>query len=516
MNQLIESSVKQNLIDRVLAKQNCEQEKVEEATLCRASAFELCKRGILNFFKYFLWTYDPRNAEMKDMPFIPWDYQEKYITELNDDIKSGTSSLTEKSRDMGVTWMILGVFLYRWLFFDESFLLGSRKEELVDKIGDIDTHFERLRYMIDKIPLWMLQACNFNTLNSSYLKIYKSNGACLVGESMNKDFSRQGRYKAILLDEFAFVEGAEVVWRACGDSAPCKLPVSTPNGRHNFFAMLRESGKIKVHTLHWKQHPHKDTAWYIKQTVDRSAKDVAQELDINYTVSAGEPFYNGFSRGLHLRKMNINHERPLILSWDFGFTHPNCVINQITTEGIWVIVDNIFGENQTIEEFGQYVASYLNQKYFDYSFQPGFCDPAGSQSSDKSRLSSIQILESQGWEKLRYIPSNSAFTNYAARKAIIERKLKTLIGGIPALVVNDTLNNYIIVEGFEGGYRYPDATKHGGIREMPLKEGYFEHPFNAIEYFAVNMFKVVDKKKEESKYRLRRYEETTINAGIGF
>ncbi len=484
------------------------------------AAFELCTRDIGYFFDIFAWTYDPRISP-SDLPFLLYEYQDGYVHELNNDISNGISELVEKTRDMGVTWMVLAVFVYRFLFHDENFLVGSIVEGKVDTLGDMDSHFERMRYIISKLPRWMLDRCGFNPINSSYMKIFKANGASITGESMNAQFSRQGRYKAILLDEYAFIQSSVTVWRACGDSSPCKIVVSTPNGTNNQFAILRKSGKIKVKTFHWTLHPKKTQEWYERQKADRSAKDVAQELDINYTISAGDPFYSGFSRGLHLRKIKLNTTKELILSWDYGFRHPNCTIHQMSVEGIWIIVDNIFGENQTIDEFAEYVTEYLNHNYAGYQYRHrGFGDPAGKQRTDKSRLSSEQILNAMGF-KVESIPSNHAYSNYAARKAIIEKRLRTLIGGIPSLVINDVPNNQIIVEGFEGGYRYPDANKYGGIAEKPVDDGWFEHPFNALEYFAINMFKPVDNKPKPKMYQpdmLRRMNKQleTVNAGISY
>src|SRR3990167_2095104 len=146
----------------------------------RAAALALCRKDILSFFKYFLWTFDPRK-EIKDVPFVLYEpYQTEYVKNINQDIISEEDSLTEKSRDMGVTWMILGVFVYRWLYFDENFLVGSKTEDDCDTIGDMKTHFERMRYMIEKLPDWMLKECGVERrkdskeiLNSGYLKLFK-------------------------------------------------------------------------------------------------------------------------------------------------------------------------------------------------------------------------------------------------------------------------------------------------------------------------------------------------------
>jgi hypothetical protein len=487
---------------------------------------KLCKADPVYFFKYFLYTYDPRQSPA-DLPFIPYEYQEKYIRDVNNDIANGVSSVTEKTRDMGATWMLLGVFAYRWLFFDENFLLGSKKAEDVDTIGKINTHFERIRYMLEKLPDWMIKQLGFNRIDSLYMRIFKSNGASLIGESMNSSFSRQGRFKAILLDELAFVEQPEIIWRACGDSAPCKAAISTPNGSNNFFAHLRKQyhGNIKVYTLHWKLHPKKDEAWYEAEKAKRSAKDVAQELDINYTISAGQPFYVGFSRGIHVRRMEPNPQRELILGWDYGFIHPNCVITQLLPDGIWLIVDNIMGDSQTIDEFGECVKAYLNEYYQGFSFsEKCYGDPAGKQASDKSRHSSEEILNLLGF-RVRSIPSNSHLSGYAQRKVIIEKRLRTLIGGIPSLIVNDVPNNEIIIEGFEGGYRYPDANKYGGTKEAPIDDGWYEHPMNSLEYVAINLFRKLDIKERPKTVVDRQFirdkipfnkTKRLINAGVSF
>jgi hypothetical protein len=301
--------------------------------------------------------------------------------------------------------------------------------------------------------------------------------------------------------------------------------VSTPNGSNNFFAKLRKAGQTKVCTVHWSKHPKKDAEWYKAQQANRTDKDIAQELDINYTISAGNPFYTGFNRGLHLRKMNISALKPLVLSFDYGFNHPNCSVHQLSAEGIWIIVDNIFGTEQTIEEFGEYVLAYMNENYSNYDFKNrAFGDPAGKQASDKSRMSSEQILRKIGF-KVQSYASNGPLTNYAARKAIIERKLRTLINGVPALVVNDVPNNMIIVEGFEGGYRSPDPNKYGGVSEVPAADDYYEHCMNTVEYFATAIFRPIEKKETLPLTMrpshilpkdLQSKRQQLVNAGIGF
>ena len=497
---IISKDIDQNLIQRLEFHKKCEEDDI-----FKAKAVDLFKSDIISFFNLCLWTYDPRKSP-SDIPFILYDFQEKYVEKINDYIINEKSLLVEKSRDMGVTWMTLGVFLYRWMFFDENYLIGSRKEDLVDKLGDIATLFERIRYMLSTMPKWLVPVCEIDFKNiKNYMKIFKKNQASITGESTNSEFSRQGRYKAILLDEFASWEVAEQAWTASGDTAPCKLVVSTPQGKHNTFARVRQSGKIEVETLLWKLHPDKTDAWYEKQKRERSDKDIAQELDINYTISAGEPFYRGFKRGIHTKPFEYMKDRQLLLGWDYGRIHPCCVITQLSSMGIWYILDCIFGSNVLIYDFGNRVKEYLNMNYPRMVVR-NYGDPAGNQESDKSLRTSSQILSEIGFD-IMSVPSNTSMTNYDARKAIIEGKIKTLINGSPSLMVNDTEQTQIVIEAFEGGYRYPSANKFGFFKDMPLKEGYYEHVMNSIEYIAVNIFNPLQQVTKGNKFDITGYEE---------
>ena len=482
---------RQNLEDRFEIIRGCESDHNKQA-----AAIELCRRpgGILFFFKHFLWTYDPRVTN-PDIPFIPYEpYQSEYITQTNNDIVAGESTLTQKSRDMGVTWMILGVFLYRWLFFNENFLVGSLKEENVDRIGDIKSLFERLRYMLDKLPDWMVKQLGYDRKNSSYMKIYKANGASLAGESMNEQFSRQGRYNAILLDEFSFVPIAETVWRACGDSAKAKFPVSTSNGK-TFFTELRDSGKIKVNKLHWSLHPNKNPTWYEAEKAKRSARAIARELDMNDDVSSGKPFYTGFREHSHAKKLNYNFDRSIYRSWDYGYHHPACSFHQIDAKGRWCVLKELMGTNATIQRFGDDVKLMSREWFPNGVFSDiDFGDPAGAAANDKSEKTSVEILASIG------IYVTSKFSTYRERKEIIERKLTTTIDGFPSLIIDESCK--IIIGGLNGGYHYPELK--GGMQfnpslmEKPFHDEWFSHLMNTVEYFAVNMFTGAESKEDNT------------------
>lgn len=150
-------------------------DKCKDSTF-RAYVYEQCRRDITFFFDYFLFT--DRNGGFygseypNEVPFILFDFQRGFIVDLWDAIQTGALPITsrfneegvpiptdvfiEKSRQMGLTWLILGVFLYGYLFHNHKYLTLSQKESDVDKAGDMRSHFEKLRFMMRNLPPWLL------------------------------------------------------------------------------------------------------------------------------------------------------------------------------------------------------------------------------------------------------------------------------------------------------------------------------------------------------------------------
>jgi len=208
----------------------------------------------------------------------------------------------------------------------------------------------------------------------------------------------------------------------------------------------------------------------------------------------GTPFYAGFKERLHKKKLNYIDSRPLIRSWDYGFHHPACSFHQIDAKGRWLILREVMGTDVTIQEFGNLIKTLCNEWYPGAQWED-YGDPAGNQVSDKSEKTSVEILASMG------IDVTSKVSTYRERKEIIERKLATLIDGMPSLLVDESCKT--IVDGFLGGYHYPIRKPNQGfnpnVHEVPYRDGFYEHLQNSVEYFAVNMFEGAETKQDTSE-----------------
>lgn len=301
----------------------------------QAAVREACRRDILTWIELFSWTKDPRKSPMDVLPFICYDaYQEEYMHEIEAAIDGQYDALTEKSRDMGATWMVMYVLMHKWLFEPgQDFRVGSRKEDYVDKLGDIDTILEKVRFNLQKQPKWMLPKGFDFDKHAGYMRIINpENSNAIVGESANEHFGSGGRRRALVLDEFAKWDDsvANAAWTSTADVAKCRLVLSTPVGSSNKFAQLASGTKerIKRLTLHWTLHPEKAAGayyldadgtkipladcksafnawsktfgrqggkvrspWYDSEAERRSEADLAQEVDIDY-LRSGHPFFS--------------------------------------------------------------------------------------------------------------------------------------------------------------------------------------------------------------------------------
>jgi hypothetical protein len=312
----------------------------------------------------FVWIQNPRaeSAHEKNIPFLLWDYQERAAEEIIRAITLGYDMPIEKSRDMGLSWLIVAIFVYMWHFQGFDFLLGSGKAEYVDTRGSIKSLFEKARYIIERSPKWMIPKLIDKKHDKSMLLIHPISGASLVGESNNINFGRSDRKKAILFDEFAMWEQTDkAAWQSCASSTSCRIPLSTATTRGtncHFFTVINNAKK-KVNPylrLHWSLHPkfaqglYRDelgnikSPWYDDQVKRASSlQEVYQELDIDYLASAGDKVFPMFSIEDNVKDdLEYNPNLPLYISADFGLD---------TTAFVWWQYDRSTGIHYIIDEY---------------------------------------------------------------------------------------------------------------------------------------------------------------------
>jgi len=224
----------------------------------QAAEYALCLRDVVHWATHWAWTYDPREP-ISLIPFEPWAKQADFLNWLGEREKLQEDGLAEKSRDTGVTWLCCAFAVHRWLFRDGYQCgFGSRKLEYVDKRGDPKCIFEKIRFLIDNLPKWMLPQGFRREEHSAYAKLSNpANGASITGEG-GDNIGRGGRSTVYFVDEAAFLEHPAIVDRALSQTTRCRIDVSTPNGPGTPFATKRFSGKCSVFIFDWRDDPRKN------------------------------------------------------------------------------------------------------------------------------------------------------------------------------------------------------------------------------------------------------------------
>ncbi len=257
-----------------------------------ARAYVFYKTHPVEYIEDWLFTYDPRKVAdglNPYMPFILFPHQRTYIWWLQDRMEYKEEGIVEKSRDMGISWVSLAFGLWLWTFYPGANVsFGSRKEALVDKLGDADSLFEKIRVMLRKLPPELQPADWDEKKHALFLKIINpENGATITGEG-GKNIGRGGRSTIYFVDESAFLEHPDETERALSENSNTRIHVSTPNGMGNKFAEKRHSGRYPVFTFHWTKDPRKDDAWYALRKATLDAETLAAEIDLDYEASGDE------------------------------------------------------------------------------------------------------------------------------------------------------------------------------------------------------------------------------------
>lgn len=249
----------------------------------QGALLEEARRDVVAFFRHWVWTYDPRMMAPwpKRMPMQLWPRQEEFLRWAVELIRKGDNGLLKKARDIGATWMVGGLGVWLWLFTDEAAVTyGSRKEDLVDKLGDPKTIFAKIRDIIRFLPAWMLPP-GWSPEHDNFCRILNPhNGSTLTGEA-GDNMGRGGRSLLYLLDEFAFVEHAQSVDAAVNDNARTVLYLSTSNGNGTLFYQKEQEQRCPVFRFHWSDDPRKDAAWRLKKLEEVGPVTFAREHEMD-------------------------------------------------------------------------------------------------------------------------------------------------------------------------------------------------------------------------------------------
>src|SRR3990167_1722339 len=465
----------------------------------RKNIFYLCQQpddpaaGAIFFIENFGWTFNPKMS-MKHFPFILFECQKRAIRAVVEHIDKGRDVFVEKSREMGVSWLVFCyIALWYWLFREgANGLLGSYKEKLVDD-RSIDSLFGKLDYALANLPDWMIPGDFVMKKHRTKLKLANpENGNVITGDTMNPNFGRGSRKTYIMFDELAFWDYAKDAWESAGDATNCRLANSTPNG-YDYYAMLRESG-IDILTLHWREHPLKDEQWYRYECQRRTEEEIAQELDISYSKSkVGRVYPEWNDINVLVGVYEYEDSLPLYVFWDFGKSDDTAIIwAQPSREGLRII-DTYRNTGKNIDFYIPFVTGMIyGDITYDYKKEEleiidgrkgckratHFGDPAGRFRNQISDETVTIVLKKYG-----------IIVNFREKwKEFKIRKHETKLLIMNRILLNDNpRTRYFNLCMIQSSYPIVKVNGVGEVRSEAPKHDSNSHYRSAMEYGAIGL-----------------------------
>lgn len=469
--------------------------EAQKNTSLQKELIKKCEQDILFFVNIFCFTYNPRLAE-PHLPFVTYTFQDTFLLSLVEDIEAGKDVAVEKSRDMGFSWMMVVAMLYGFRFRGWSSLYGSYKEDYVDEVGNMDSHFERLRYVLERLPHWMKP----DDIISKYMGISsKTLGTAISGDA-GVNFGTGGRRKFVVLDEFQLWPSDAKALRKTKDVANCRIIGGTPEGRYNVYGKIMTGEKdykhldFHKHTLHWSLHPSKTQEWYEEQKTKRTKLEMAKELDISYEDSVTGKVYPSFSTLAQFGEYEYRPSWPLYTGWDFG---------RDMTAIVWVQRDPDTGKHYVIDAYQKpdcdidYFVPFITGKLSDVAHLPfTYSD------EEKEMIETHKVwLKSYAYHfgdpyngKSRNVLSTNTIQKQLAKynihlkfntKSTLENRINTAELTFRSLHVDNRLTEFI--QAIEQS-KYPDVkdNSQGTAEKTKPIHNIFSHYRTALEYYCDN------------------------------
>ena len=212
----------------------------------------------------------------------------------------------------------------------------------------------------------------------------------------------------------------------------------------------------------------------------------------------GAAVYAGyFDRARHLVRCEMNRQLPLYEAIDFGQRHPCVVWGQVPIHGGWHVLGGIMGKDLGLTDFAEILLRYRAHWFPDPMEIASCCDPAGTVANSHGTQTALDVLRGRGIYPRTTPSSNHPTVRLACIDGLKDAMRRRSALGEACqvhpdrwLVVDQTsaIARPFVPHAFEGGYtESPHRVTVGRtLMTMPLKDGFYEHGMNCLEYLVAN------------------------------
>jgi len=237
-----------------------------------------CGRDPIHFIKNYCRIQHPQRGLI---PFHTYPFQDEVLQDFVD----YKQNIVLKARQLGLSTVTAAYIVWLMLFRREKTVMV-----VATKFKTAANLVKKVKKMFKYVPPWMKIA---DIVKDNETEFTLSNGSQIMASSTSSDSGRSEALSLLVIDEAAFVDGLDDMWKAIGPTLArggrC-IALSTPNGVGNWFHKMYTQAvdmQNDFHPirLHWSVHPEQDQEWYDKQKLKYSPRELAQEFECSFNMS---------------------------------------------------------------------------------------------------------------------------------------------------------------------------------------------------------------------------------------
>jgi phage terminase large subunit len=243
---------------------------------------------LADFINAWGYTIDPRLVSEGKNPVLAFSLfpkQREMIRWLIGCWVDNKPGVVVKSRDVGASWVAMAL-LASLCIFRNGFAagIGSAVEIKIDRTGDPDTLFYKVRSFLEHLPAEFNAGFSVDKCSADKRVSFPLSGSSITGEAGDQA-GRGGRKAIFIVDESAHFEHPKIIDKNLSANTKCRIDMSSVNGMANSFYTRAHNPAIRRFDFTWRDDPRKDQAWYDQQCAELDEVTVRQEIDCDFRAS---------------------------------------------------------------------------------------------------------------------------------------------------------------------------------------------------------------------------------------
>ncbi len=242
--------------------------------------------------------------------------------------------------------------------------------------------------------------------------------------------------------------------------------------------------------VNWRDNP-----WFPKvlQEERLHAKATQKESDYLHTwegkfrpIILGKAVYPEFSHKTHVAQ-NLTPETAcnIIIGWDNTGLSPAISLSRLNNVGQWLIFKEFCFSDCGIMDATEALIRWSGDHLLEGCTYQHIGDPAGN-IRDTTKQTPSQYISDKGREFGWAINIEDGIQTFKVRRESVAGRLTRMVNGEPAVLI-DAIGCPLLIEGFGGGYCYPEIGTTGIYRNDPDKNHY-SHIHDSVQYPATRLF----------------------------